>query len=294
MALLWGLVFVAIKIGGSEMPIEVFNADRFFLGASTLALLTWKAGRWERVDVRTALELTTLGLVGHGAMQIAFVTGIMRTTSSIAALIYGCTPLIVALFSAVLGLERLSRLKWAGLLMAVMGVAAVVMGREGSTGGGSSFSGVLRVGIATVLMAVYTVWSRRLLERLDLMFVMSWVLAAGGIAVILWSLPHQTLATYRKISLKGWAAILYGAFLALVVPNLLYLRGVREIGRSGTAAFVNAVPLIGCLAGWAILGEALKPVQAVGALLILSGIYLAQLGALRIGTFPGFSSTKGT
>ena len=66
------------------------------------------------------------------------------------------------------------------------------------------------------------------------------------------------------------------SILALVVPNLLFLLGVREIGRSGTAVFVNAVPPIGCLAGWLILDETMNGMQASGAVLILAGIYLSQ------------------
>ena len=277
MALLWGLVFVAIKIGGREMPVEVFNADRFVLGVSLLALVTWRTGRWRRVDWRTALELTALGLVGHGLMQVVFVSGIMRTAASVAALIYGCTPLVVALLSAAFGLERLNRMQWAGLLLAASGMAFVAWWRAGGNAGQQTLAGNALMGVATVVMATYTVWSRRLLARLDLMFVMTWVLGVGAVVIMLWSLPQQTPELYMHLSWAGWLAILYGAILALVVPNLLFLLGVREIGRSGTAAFVNAVPPIGCLAGWLILDETMNGMQALGAVLILAGIYLAQV-----------------
>jgi len=276
MAVLWGLVSVAMKIGGREMPIEVFNADRFVLGAAMLGVVTWSTGRWQRVDWRTALELTLLGLLGHGIMQIAFASGIMRTPASVAALIYGATPLVVALLSAVVGLERLHTTQWAGLLLAACGMAAVVWWRDTGGAVGQTLAGHALLALATLLMAVYTVWSRRLLVRLDLMFVITWVLGVGAVTLALWSLPKQMPDLYRDLTGAGWLAILYGAVLALVVPNLLYLLGVREIGRSGTAAFVNAVPLIGCLAGWLILDETLWPMQAVGAAFILSGICLAQ------------------
>lgn len=276
MAVLWGLVFVAVKIGGQYMPIQVFNADRFVLGVLILGVITWRSGRWQRVDWKTALELTALGLLGHGFMQMAMVSGVMLTTASISALIYGSIPLAVALISVVFKLERLRRVQWVGLWMAAAGMAAVVLLRAPGTEQGATHLGNLLVGMATLMMAAYTVWSRPLLQRLNLMFLMTWVLGVGAVVMVIWSWPHQNLALYRNLPLAGWAVILYGALFALVVPNLLYLLGVREIGRARTAAFVNAVPPIGCLAGWIGLGELLRPLQVIGAVLIIGGILLVQ------------------
>lgn len=275
MALLWGLVFVAIKLGGQAMPIEVYNANRFVMGVTLLAIVTWRRGRWPRVDWRTALELTALGLVGHGLMQMAFVTGIMRTASATAALIYGCTPLVVAVLSSAFGLERLNGRQWMGLGLAAMGMAAVVLSRDGPSPLPTAVGNAL-VGAATLLMALYTIWSRRLLARLDLVYVTTWALGVGALVMVLWSWPKQSLALYRTLSWRGWGLVLYGAILALVVPNLLFLWGVREIGRSRTAVFVNAVPLLGCLAGWMLLGERFRSVQIIVAVGIVAGIYLTQ------------------
>ncbi len=281
MALLWGLVFVAIKIGGDQMPIQVFNANRFVIGAVLLMLVTVKQGRWQSVDRRTAIELTGLGLLGHGLMQIVMVSGIMRTTASISALIYGCTPLIVAGLSAALGLEQLKKQQWTGLFMAAIGMAVVVLLRPPGMDQAATYIGNALMMAAALTMAIYTVWSRRLLARLDLMFVTTWVLNVGAVVMVIWSLPYQRLALYRQMTWVGWAAILYGALLALVIPNLLFLFGVREIGRARTAAFVNAVPPLGCLAGWLILGEALRPLQVIGAVLIVGGIMLVQMKKRR-------------
>lgn len=282
MALLWGLVFVAIKIGGDQMPIQVFNANRFVIGIILLALVTSKQGLWQRVDWRTAIELTLLGLLGHGLMQIAMVSGIMRTTASISALLYGATPLIVAGISAAFGLEQLKKRQWSGLLIAAGGMATVVLLRPPGMDQASTYTGNALMLAAALIMAIYTVWSRRLLARLELMFITTWTIGVGAVIMVIWSLPHQRIEMYRQMTWGGWVAILYGALLALVIPNLLFLFGVREIGRARAAAFVNAVPPLGCLAGWLVLGETLRPLQIIGAIMIVVGIILVQMKKQRL------------
>lgn len=279
MALLWGVVFVAIKLGGQAMPIAVFNADRFVLGWGLLALVTWRTGRWQRVSWRPALELTVLGIIGHGLMQLVFVSGIMRTSASAAALIYGCTPLTVAALAALCRLEHLRARQWGGILLALAGMATVVLLKPAAGGTPQTVLGNVLVAGAVLLMAVYTVLSRRLLGHFDLWFTTTWVLGVGAVVMVIWSWPHQHYQLYRDFHFSDWAVLAYGAIFALAVPNLLYLLGVRELGRARTAAFVNAVPLLGCLAAWLLLGERLEAGQLIGGAAILGGIALTQTGA---------------
>ncbi len=276
MALLWGLVFIATKLGGQVMPVSVFTADRYLLGAIAMILITCKQGRWVRVGWRDGLELTALGFVGHGLMQLAFASGIMRTNTGIAALIYGSTPMLVAGLSVMLGMERLQGRQWIGTGLAFLGMVAVVVAGARSGFTGQSTCGDLLVFVATLCMAIYTIWSRRLLARLDLMFVMSWVLGVGALVTLVWSIPDQSVTLYRTLPPAGWWLLLYGAVFALTVPNLIFLKGVREIGRARTSLFINAVPMIGCVAGWLILGEQLGGIQLVGGVLIVCGIVMAQ------------------
>lgn len=275
MALLWGLVFIAIRLGGQSMPISVFTADRYLMGAVVIGLVTWRAGHWRRVGWRDACELTALGLFGQGFMQVVFASGIMRTATASAALIYGCTPLLVATLSALFKLERLTLRQWLGSLLAFAGMAAVV------TGNGSGFTGQTLQGdglvvLGVFLVAAYAVWSRPLLARLGVWFVTTWVLGAGSLVVLAWSAPLQTLTLYQGLGIKGWLTLLYGVVFALVLPNLIFLKGINDVGRAKASLFISAVPLIGCAAGWLFMDETMSSFQMGGGGLILGGIVLAN------------------
>lgn len=278
MALFWGLVFIAIKWGCRAMPLPVFNADRFIVGTVLMGVACRLSGRWQKVGWRDAMELTALGIVGHGLTQMLFASGVLRTSASSAALIWGCAPLVVASLSAVLGMERLRARQWGGALLAFAGMAAVV------AGGGKGFVGQTIEGDGLVVlsifsMAIYTVWSRSVLNRLDVWLVTTWVLGAGSFVMLAWSLPYQKLQLYRDMNGTGWALLLYGAVFALLLPNLIFLKGIRDVGRSRASLFVNGVPLVGCMTGWLFMGEHMGTLQLLGGLVIAAGIVLSQLGA---------------
>lgn len=275
MALLWGLVIIAIKWGGRAMPLPVYNADRFVLSTVFMGLACWISGRWQKVGWRDAVELTALGVVGHGLTQMLFASGVMRTSASSAALIWGCAPLVVASLSAVFGMERLRARQWGGALLAFAGMGAVVVG-GGKGFVGQTFEGDGLVVLSILSMAIYAVWSRSVLNRLNVWLVTTWVLGAGSLVMLVWSLPYQKLQLYRDMNVTGWGLLLYGAVFALLLPNLIFLKGIREVGRSRASLFVNGVPLVGCVTGWLFMGEHMGPLQLLGGLVIAGGIVLSQ------------------
>ena len=243
-----------------------------------MGLACWISGHWQKVSWRDGIELTALGIVGHGITQMLFASGVMRTSASSAALIWGCGPLMVASLSAVFGMERLGARQWCGALLAFAGMGAVVVG------GGKGFVGQTVEGDGLVVlsifsMAIYAVWSRSLLNRVNVWQVTTWVLGAGSIVMLVWSLPHQNLQLYRDMSRTGWGILGYGAVFALLLPNLIFLKGIQEVGRSRATLFVNGVPLVGCITGWLFMGEHMGAAQLLGGLVIAAGILLSELSA---------------
>ncbi|MEI6713129.1 MAG: DMT family transporter [Verrucomicrobiota bacterium] len=281
MALLWGLVFIAIKWGGQAMPLPVYNADRFILATILMAAACKISGRWQTVHLREAIELTALGLVGHGLTQMLFASGVMRTSASSASLIWGGAPLLVASLSALFGVEKLTPRQWLGAFIAFAGVGAVVMG-GGKGFVGQSVTGDGLVVCAMISMAIYAVWSRSVIAKLDVWFVTTWMMATGSLVMLVWSMPHQTIKLYRDMNLTGWGMIGYGGLFSLLLPNLIFLKGIQEVGRSRASLFVNAVPLVGCVTGWLFMGETMGPLQITGGLVIGAGIALSQWRATEV------------
>ena len=84
------------------------------------------SGRPGRSRARTGAGLAFLGLVGHLLYQLFFLAGVARTSVANSSLIFGCTPVAVALLSSLAGHDRLTWPRWAGAALSLAGIYAIV------------------------------------------------------------------------------------------------------------------------------------------------------------------------
>jgi drug/metabolite transporter (DMT)-like permease len=57
----------------------------------------------------------------------------------------------------------------------------------------------------------------------------------------------------------------------------LYSNSLEILGVSVTTVFINLIPLVTVIAGFLILGDRLMPLQWIGAVLVVGGVYLTIL-----------------
>jgi drug/metabolite transporter (DMT)-like permease len=181
---IWGTNYAIIKKAFNEVDPQAFNAVRMLI-ASAVFLLMMIAGRYRarRVTVhggrdellgdvfhtpatisgREWLAFIAVGVVGQCLYQYTFIGGLARTSVANSSLMLAATPVIVALLSAVLGLERIGKLHWAGTVLSLSGIYLVV--GQGFAFGSRGWTGDLLMIAAVLCWAVYNLGSRPLMTR---------------------------------------------------------------------------------------------------------------------------------
>src|SRR5262249_49833191 len=127
--LIWGFNLPVVKIALRQFQPLAFNGVRFFLASILLLLLLHPRGESSRPNLTDMLWLLGLGLLGQTAYQVFFIEGIARTTASHTALIFGVTPVMVAVFSLLLGHEKVGVSGWVGALLAFGGEYLIIAGK---------------------------------------------------------------------------------------------------------------------------------------------------------------------
>jgi drug/metabolite transporter (DMT)-like permease len=272
----WGLNLSVVKFALGEMLPLAFNGVRFTLASLTLLLLLRWFGETHRASARDSWSLVGLGMLGHTAYQIFFIEGIARTTASHSALIFGVTPVVVAILSLLLGHERVGAAGWAGAALAFGGVYVIIAGRAPSGGPAPSLTGDLLVLVAAICWCLYTVLARPLLSRHSPLKVTALSMAWGVLAMLPFCAPSLWRQEWTRVTWGGAAAVAYSFIFALVIAYILWYRSVRKVGNVRTAVYSNLVPLTGTLAGWLFLGERPYPALGVGAAAIFGGIALTR------------------
>jgi len=133
--LVWGTDLSVLKWALAMHP-HVADALRFVVSAGILGTLYGLRCWWDRTSFLRPIRanwraVIPLGLLGFGAHQAAFVVGLNHTTAGSVALIMATNPLWTGVLGWVLGTERLGRMGWGGMGVALTGVSFVIAAGSG-------------------------------------------------------------------------------------------------------------------------------------------------------------------
>jgi drug/metabolite transporter (DMT)-like permease len=220
-------------------------------------------------------RIVLLGVVGHFLYQLFFLGGVARTSVTNATLIFGCTPVTVAVMASVAGHERLTRARWMGVVLSLAGIYAVV--GHGARLSAASFVGDALVFGGMVCWSLYSVVAQPLLKRHSPLVVTGWSMVSGTVLYLLIAIRPFTETDWGAISLVSWLLMAGSSLFALAFAYIVWYTAVQKIGSARTAIYSNLTPIVAMAVAWLWLGEHIGGLQIFGAGLILSGIAVTRL-----------------
>jgi drug/metabolite transporter (DMT)-like permease len=270
--LVWGSTYFFIRQAVSSIPPSWVMAIRWCIGGVLLLGVSAARGRLRRMpSAREILSAVLLGtlliLVGNGGITIAE----RSIDSYIAALLASSTPILVALFDAVLLRKRITLARVLGVAIGFAGVAALLYnGRSlGSTLSPALLFGIVGVfswGLATSLGHRFPVSGDAMVNSgIQMLFV--GVVTLGG-SLLVGPAPAAALSAATPESL--FAVLYLGVVGSAAFAAFTFLVTVEPAERVVSYALVN--PLIALLIGLGLAGEVATPLLPLGAPLVLVGL----------------------
>jgi drug/metabolite transporter (DMT)-like permease len=293
MASFWGANYSIVKNVFGEIDPQAFNAVRMSL-ASVIFLcvilgVRARASRGRppttaasvfytpaKMTARDWWGLVGLAAVGQCAYQYFFMAGLSGTSVANSSLMLGATPVLVALLSALLGIDRVGTLHWVGAALSMSGIYLVV-GR-GFALGSHSAKGDLMMVVAVFCWAIFTIGARPLMARHSPVAVIGLSMMIGTLMYLPLTWSSVTQARWSAISLSTWAALVYSAVFALCISYTIWYEGIRQIGAARTSIYSNFVPIVAMLSAVFVLHEPLGVRKVLGAALVLAGVALIRIG----------------
>lgn len=273
---IWGLNFPIVKSAFTELPPFAFNGLRFAGAAVLLLVVLRRLEGPQRIPPSDLPGLALLGLLGHAGYQTLFMAGLARTTAGHSSLILALVPLFVGVLGVAVGLERPSPRMWAGLVIAFVGVFALIAGRGGLPSEGGSVVGDLLTLSASLCWAAYTVLSRPFLRRMSALRLTTVTLILGLPVILASAIPGLLRVDWSAVSMRSWASLSFSAVFAVVISYVIWYTSVQAFGSARTAAFSYLIPVVALISAWALLGEPLGALQVLGGSVVLFGVWIAR------------------
>ncbi|MFW5931364.1 MAG: DMT family transporter, partial [Desulfosalsimonas sp.] len=275
---LWGFTFLFTKLGLKSLdPLSFANLRVASAALALILMVSLTQGSHCRLRMNFTEHLLAcgLGLLGMACFPFCFSLAMNHTSAANAGLIFGATPVAVALISRMLGMERLDGRQWGGLLLSFSGIAVIMLhGKAGFSL--ETMQGDLMMIAAMLNWALYTVINRFVpSEHSGLRFAAYGSLwGIAGLSIL--SLNNFAGLAFQEVEPVSWLGGLCAGILGTAVSYVIYNNTVRLIGPAKTAVYLNLVPLIAAVSGFIILNESLGIQHMVAACFIIPGVFMTR------------------
>ncbi len=273
-AMIWGLAFVAQRVGMRYVGPFTFNGIRFLLGCFPLLPLLLRNRRSQTLLPPIKLKTVLLGglvtgcvlFLGASLQQI----GIVYTTAGKAGFITGLYVVLVPLMGLLWHDRSTHAGMWTGAFLAAVGMYFLSVTRSFTIAWGD-----LLVFFSAFMWAGHVQLAGWLSPRIGAvrLAVMQYLLCGGlSLGVAFWKEKVAWIGISRAA-----IPILSRGLLSVGVAYTLQLVAQKKAPAAHAAILMSLETVFAALGGWLILGETLSLRALFGCALILGGMLASQL-----------------
>ncbi|MBR4390194.1 MAG: DMT family transporter [Prevotella sp.] len=284
---IWGTTFVSTKVLllHGLTPAWIFTLRFTMAYVLMLGLMplvrrkhtatnrpTWSSmKRW-----RDELLMVALGVTGGSLYFLAENEALNHTTATNTSLIVCSCPLFAMFFiAAVYRDEKVTKMQMLGSFIALLGMATVVL--NGHFVLHLSPLGDALAFVACLAWAFYSLLMKQALRHYDIFLITRKVFFYGLVTIVPYLLfSRQPLNIQAFDSSVVWGNLLYLGIVASMVCFLTWNWVMRRLGPVVATNWVYFNPITTILFAWWFLNETITVFFLLGAVLILTGMFLAD------------------
>ncbi len=275
-AAIWGLAFVAQRVGMDHVGPFTFNGVRFLLGSlSLLPMLFYyrntkrqttagnsgdavRAGILAGLVLFTAASLQQIGLIYTTAGKAAFIT---------------CLYIVLVPILGLFLKQYVSLTTWISAMLAIIGLYLLCVKESFSI----AYGDLLQL-VGSLFWAIHILLIGYYANRINVLLLSFYQFVTCGVlsmGIALWS---ETIAVEGLTG--ALIPILYGGVISVGVAYTLQVLGQKYSPPSHAAIILSMETVFAVIGGFFLLGERLGFQEMVGCGLMLAGMLLTQLQSI--------------
>jgi drug/metabolite transporter (DMT)-like permease len=275
--ILWGANWPIMKVGLQSIPPLSFTALRILLALAFMTVLAAALGQLRLPDRRDLPIVLSTGLLAMAGLMGLVNVALQFVDAGRAAVLIYTAPLWVTPLAAIVLHERLTRVRAAGLVVGIAGVAVLFNPLGFDWDDPDVVLGNALLLIAAIGWAVQIVHVRAHTWRGTPFQLFPWQLGLAAAVV----LPVAFILEFGQPIDWTWplpAIVLYTGLVATAFCYWAVITVNRALPAMTTALLMLAVPVAGVLFSSLAFGEPLDATTVAGLALIVTGLAAVALG----------------
>ncbi len=212
-------------------------------------------------------KLIYVSLVATLFADLMYIYALTKVSVINAVLIGHMQPIFIILIGFfVLKQDKITKFDYYGILFMILaGVLVTTKTLENLLMLKLGTIGDLYVLFATIAWATTAIVARKYLKELHAGLIAFYRFLFAGIIFIIY------MIAFKGIEITSIYQVLIG--IVVGIGTILYYEGIRLIKAAQVSAFELSTPFFAAILGYLILGEYITPVQFIGILFLIKGIY---------------------
>jgi drug/metabolite transporter (DMT)-like permease len=276
--LVWGTSFIATKIAVGEISPTAVVWLRFAMGLPILLFAVVMRKQFAFPKGNEWLYFALLGFLGISFHQWLQSNGLKTAQATTTAWIVSTSPAFIAILGWLILKEKLNLLQTSGIVLAMVGVLAVVSKGDLSTMVVGKFGtyGDFLILISSVNWAVFSILSRRGLKNHPSTMMTFWVMTLGWLITSVAFFANKNYIDIPQLDLRGWTAMIFLGVFTTGLAYFAWFDALAQLPAAQTGAFLFIEPLTSMVVAAIILNETITFVSVFGGVVILVGIWLVN------------------
>jgi drug/metabolite transporter (DMT)-like permease len=279
-AFFWSFSFIWFKIaylGYQPITVVIF---RLAISAVLISVIAWGLKRLQKPSKKDVGLFILMSFFEPFLYFIGESYGLIYISSTVAAVIVATIPLISPVAAWFFYREKVGWMNAAGLLFSFLGVGLVVL--NGSFRFDASPLGVGLEFMAVLAAISYSIVLRNLVGRYNTFTIIAWQNFIGVILFLpIWLIFEFNDFVSKPFHPQAFRAIVFLAVFASTLAFVFFTQSIRHLGVNRSNTFINLIPVFVAVLSFFILNESLEIQQIGGIVIVVTGLFLAQLKRKR-------------
>jgi O-acetylserine/cysteine efflux transporter len=263
-AAIWGIAFVATRVGLDSFSPPALAALRFVIASAAAVFVARPRVPWPAL-------CAIGGTLFAGQFLFQFFGIALGMPPGLAAVVVQTQALFTILLAAVALAERPTVRQLTGTAVAFAGLGAIAA----TVGGDLTPVGLGLTTLSAVSWAIGNTLLKRL-PRVELLSLIAWLslvppLPCLALAVVLDG-PGDLVTALGRASWAGVAAAVYLGLVATVLAYAIWAHLLRRYPAAMVAPFALLAPFVAAAGSSIVFGERFTPLRLAGMALVLAGL----------------------
>ena len=277
--LFWAGNFIVGKTASiNEIPPISLNLYRWLIAWFVLLPFTYKELIQKKKYILKNFGIfIILGMTAVSIFNSALFYSLKFTQVITGVLMISVVPVMIIFFSALLKIEKTNIFQIFGVALSLTGVVFIITKADIEILKNLDFNrGDLTMLIAMFSWSIYSALLKKKKYELSQITLLQVVIGFGVIILIPFYFIDINIGNEIKFDMPFFLILTYVIFFPGLISFFLWIKGVGLIGANRAGVYLHLMPILGAIMAMIIFDEKIMFYHFVGAILIVSGIFLSN------------------